>query len=288
MTEQIATQLTLEWINIQLTERESKIKQLTSELEKIQKECDGFIALLDKLQNENISSFYDTQKDFYNHPHKSGSQENSNEISNQQISNYCGGQSPTGSAVQQQRTGDFINNIDDCDGGQKQFRGSLRNVHLNNEIDNCQESNVRRDTVDEAECTPSTQPPMSGRSAQAVEGTSTDDSFGWVGGKEDNSSPKEWIRREYQNRPIEEVIIEILKQHQPVKPSDVALILYEIEENSPNFERARNSANAALTNGKNQKKWKTLKRGVYVLNDYPESFSTKFGQNGHHKAYQMA
>jgi hypothetical protein len=89
---------------------------------------------------------------------------------------------------------------------------------------------------------------------------------------EDNSSPKDWLHPKYKDYPMEDLILEILKQCQPAKPSDVALRIYQIAENDPNFERARNSANAALTNGKKAGKWKTLKRGVYVLNSFPESF----------------
>jgi hypothetical protein len=71
------------------------------------------------------------------------------------------------------------------------------------------------------------------------------------------------------------VVFEILKKIQPAKPGDIALKLYEIGEYDPNFHRARNSANAALTNGKKAGKWKLLRRGVYVLNDYPESFQRR-------------
>jgi hypothetical protein len=106
--------------------------------------------------------------------------------------------------------------------------------------------------------------------------------------EEDNSSPKDWLYPQYQDRPMEDVILEILQQCQPAKPSDVALRIYQIGEDDPNFYRARNSANAALTNGKKAKKWKSLKRGVYVLNSYPETFQADLGQNGHHKAYQTA
>lgn len=100
--------------------------------------------------------------------------------------------------------------------------------------------------------------------------------------EEDNSSPKDWLHSQYQDRPMEDVILEILQQCQPAKPSDVALRIYQIGEDDPNFYRARNSANAALTNGKKAKKWKSLKRGVYVLNSYPETFQADLGQNGHH------
>jgi hypothetical protein len=98
---------------------------------------------------------------------------------------------------------------------------------------------------------------------------------------EDNSSPKDWLYPEYKDYPMEDLILEILKQCQPAKPSDIALRIYQIAENDPNFERARNSANAALTNGKKAGKWKTLKRGVYVLNSFPKSFAASVNQNGY-------
>lgn len=103
-----------------------------------------------------------------------------------------------------------------------------------------------------------------------------------------NSSPKDWLHAQYQDRPMEDVILEILQQCQPAKPSDIALRIYQVSEEDPNFYRARNSANAALTNGKKTGKWKSLKRGVYVLNSYPESFTASVNQNGHHKTYQTA
>lgn len=92
--------------------------------------------------------------------------------------------------------------------------------------------------------------------------------------EEDKSSPKDWLLPKYQNLPMEDVMLEILRQCQPAKPIDVARRIYQISEDDPNFDRARNSANAALTNGKKAGKWKTIKRGVYVLNSFPDYFKT--------------
>ncbi|MGB3533203.1 MAG: hypothetical protein WBA13_06765 [Microcoleaceae cyanobacterium] len=105
--------------------------------------------------------------------------------------------------------------------------------------------------------------------------------------EEDNSSPKDWLYPQYQNRPIEDVICEILRVCQPAKPADIAHRIYQIEEDDLNFRRARNSANAALTNGKKTGKWKLLKRGVYVLNSYPEPYTNSVNQNAN-KGYQIA
>ena len=91
--------------------------------------------------------------------------------------------------------------------------------------------------------------------------------------EEHNFSPKDWLRSEYQSRLMEDVIFEILQLCQPAKQGDVARRMYNIPEDNPNFERVRNSVNAALTYGKRFGKWKTLKRGVYVLNSFPESFA---------------
>lgn len=98
--------------------------------------------------------------------------------------------------------------------------------------------------------------------------------------EEDYSSPRDWLHSKYQNLPMEDAVFEVLKECQPAKPGDVALRMYKIREDDPNFRRVKNSVNAALTNGKNAGKWKAIRRGVYALNSFPDSFA----QNGHYKS----
>jgi hypothetical protein len=107
-----------------------------------------------------------------------------------------------------------------------------------------------------------------------------DEIYGFEEPEPHNSSPKDWLHSEYQSRLMEDVILEILKQCQPATPSDVARKIYNVAEDDPNFERARNSANAALTYGKRIGKWTTLRRGVYVLHSFQKSFAMSVNQNG--------
>lgn len=108
-----------------------------------------------------------------------------------------------------------------------------------------------------------------------------DEIYGCEELEEHNSSPKDWLHSKYQSRLMEDVILEILKLCQPATPSDVTRMIYNIAEDDPNFERARNSANAALTYGKRIGKWKTLRRGVYVLNSFQKSLEASFNHNGY-------
>ncbi len=214
----IATQRTIEWIQAQRAELESKITTLTDELSALKKEHEEFTSLLIKLSADSSDTINSEENALYYSSQTKPEPETINASNSDELDCY--------ESYSEEMKNHFISEIDD---------------------DNCED-----ETKDYEE----------------------DES--------DNSSPKDWLCPEYQNRPMEDVVFEILKQIQPAKPGDIALKLYEIEEYDPNFDRARNSANAALTNGKKAGKWKLLRRGVYVLNDYPESF-----QNGHHKAYQM-
>ena len=76
------------------------------------------------------------------------------------------------------------------------------------------------------------------------EGDETDDD---EENEEDYSSPRDWLHSKYQDLPMEDAVLEILKQCQPAKPGDVALRMYKIREDDPNFRRVKNSVNAALT-----------------------------------------
>lgn len=220
----IATQRTIEWIQVQRAELESKITTLTDELSALKKEHEEFTSLLIKL-----------------------SEDNSNTINNEENVLNCSSQTAFS------RETINVSNSDDLD-CYESYSEEMSN-HLISEIDEDDYENEINDYEED---------------------------------ESDHSSPGDWLRPEYQNRPMEDVVFEILKQIQPAKPGDIALKLYEIEEYDPNFDRARNSANAALTNGKKAGKWKLLRRGVYVLNDYPESFNSTISRNGHHQAYQIA
>ncbi|MFM6453821.1 MAG: hypothetical protein ACKPH7_18655 [Planktothrix sp.] len=212
MSDKIATQRTIQWIEAQRDELKAKIEQLTNELEQTRKEYNGFTTLLNLIQADENPSFLDTQEDY---PDSAPS--NISEIETNDSSNYEDENSDETSSE------DISESVDDED-----------------EIDDSQDREGH------------------------------------------NSSPKDWLHIEYQSLPMEDVILEILKQYQPATPSDVARRIYKIAEDDPNFERARNSANAALTYGKRIGKWTTLRRGVYVLHSFQKSFAVSVNQNGHH------
>lgn len=224
MTDNIATQLAVEWAIAQRSERESKIKQLKDELEKAQKEYDDFTAFINQLKNEDCADGTDNEADFFNqsHPHEP--------------------QTTTTVDIEGENENEDNTSSEDTE----------TTAHTDEEVNSYDDKDEAEDYQEE----------------------------------EDNSSPKDWLRPEYQNRPMEDVVYEILRQCQPARPADVAIRMYQIGEDDPNFDRARNSANATLTNGRKTGRWKTLKRGVYVLNSYPDSFEAIVIQNGHHQTYQ--
>lgn len=89
----------------------------------------------------------------------------------------------------------------------------------------------------------------------------------------EEAPPQKWLRSEYQTLSMEDAVLDVLKQCQPARPGDIALRMYNIREDDQNFRRIRNSVNSTLSIGKQNNKWKVLRRGVYALNSYPDSLT---------------
>jgi len=98
-------------------------------------------------------------------------------------------------------------------------------------------------------------------------------------------SPIEMLRTEFSGMSMSEVIGMLLNIHgKPVHALDLAREAYEVEEDSEDFKRARDSMNSALKDGVDKKWLVRVERGVYALPEHAQPSLSQFdfepNQNG--------